>query len=165
MQLSPLMAAIAVSAALGSLVIAVILRRRTRRPRETKADYTYRLLHPDFDAVAARLGCPLPPLVQALYAAVPELLKDDFSVIDPDSLREWHIGFFCPADARAVESNWPGMENCFEFANDGCGNAYYIRPGHPDPPVVFYDHESGSQSPVAPSFSEFMSWVRVAQDA
>jgi hypothetical protein len=66
-----------------------------------------------------------------------------------------------PADLNSVKDAWPGTERFFSFANDGCGNGYFIDPTLDDPEVLLHDHESGELTPVAGRLSEFMKWPRV----
>lgn len=166
--------AVVVIIGIGVVTLAVsiallLLRDRLIQPaREELAEYsrqfTERLQNPDLPAVEEFFGNPLPPSVQLLYADREELSRHDFEVSaapDADSARRWYVAFYQPADRESARETWPGLEQYFAFANDGCGNEYLIDPREDNPPVLFHDHETGELSRVCDHFSEFMEWPRL----
>ncbi len=144
-----------------------------RRPskktiEEDSRRFTERLQHPDFAAVEKHFGHSLPACLQALYADRQELLRGPFEVAAvPDAKPDhrWHVAFYQPADGQSVREMWPGSENYFAFADDGCGNGYLVDPKDDDPPVLFHDHETGELSRVCDRFTEFMRWPRLDSTA
>jgi hypothetical protein len=130
------------------------LAEMSRRRRE-------RLLHPDWAAFAKHYGRPPPPLLKALYETPEDILRGGFEVQSPRG-DEYYIAWYEPADAE----NWngpgdlPGQEKYFVFANDGFGNHYTVDPAQDDPPVVFFDHDTGEINEVCGALSEFLRWLR-----
>jgi hypothetical protein len=123
-----------------------------------------RLLKPDFDGLENYFGHALPKYLRTLYQNRDEILKRDFEVLGNDTGEEknvWFISYYQPADLENVRDAWPNAKEVFEFANDGSGNGYTVDPRLDDPPVMFFDNESGGRERrVANSFSEFMAMMR-----
>jgi len=151
------------------LPVALLLARdRLGRPSRKKLEqysrkFNQRLQAPDFPALERHFGCPLPQAVRALYENKPEVRRSDFQVsadAQPAADECWYLAFYQPADEENVRDAWPGTEQYFAFADDGCGNGYLINPREADPPVLFHDHETGELSRVCDHFTEFMSWPR-----
>jgi hypothetical protein len=69
-----------------------------------------------------------------------------------------------PGDKLPGMSGDPANYRFFEFANDGCGNSYYVQLSteqQDDSPVYFLDHEGGDlYEKAADSVKEFLSWKR-----
>jgi len=153
---------------LGVPVALLVFRDRFQRPskkgiEEYSRRFTERLRHPDFAAVERHFGRPLPSCVQALYANHEELLRGDFETAatrDATPASRWYMAFYQPADGPSVKDAAPGMEKYFAFADDGCGNGYWIDPTEEDPAVLFHDHETGEVSLVCRHFTKFMRWPR-----
>jgi len=122
--------------------------------------FRQRLSSPDLDAVAEHFGCALPAALRDLYGNLEELALSDVEVLPPDGGDPIYICFYNPADAENLQSPWPGCENFFAFADDGCGNELLVDPGLEDPPVLWHDHETGKIETVAGSMGEFMKWKR-----
>ncbi len=153
-----------------ALPVALLLARdwftkpSKRQIEECSRQFTERVQHPDFAAVHKHFGCPLPPCVQALYADRQEVLRTDFEVVanpDTDPGRRWYVAYYQPADAQSARDTWPGLDEYFAFADDGCGNGYLVDPREHDPPVLFHDHETGELSTVCDRFTDFMRWPRL----
>ncbi|WP_442482748.1 SMI1/KNR4 family protein [Aeoliella sp. SH292] len=126
--------------------------------------FQHRLHHPDFAAVQAHFGRPLPSCVESLYRDQQELNRTDFdvaAVLDAAEQNRWYIAFYQPADGESVSFAWPDVEKYFAFADDGFGNGYLIDPAESDPEVLFHDHETGELSRVCDRFTEFMQWPRL----
>jgi hypothetical protein len=122
-----------------------------------------RLLMPDFDGLEKHFDHALPKQLKTLYENRGEILKTEFEVVGnaTDKKRNvWYVSFYQPADLKNVRDSSPIAKEVFEFANDGWGNGYTIDPRLDDPPVMFYDHESGAWSRVANNLSELMAMMR-----
>jgi hypothetical protein len=142
-----------------------IFRREPSRAEidEHSRRHRERLLAPDFAALEAHFGTALPDALKRLYADKEEILRGergDFEVMVTGlngATKSWYIAFYEPADAQSLAESWEGCEPYFFFANDGCGNDYMIKPGLPDPEVLFHDHETGEIVQVAPSLTSFLA--------
>jgi hypothetical protein len=122
-----------------------------------------RLRKPDFEGLERHFGHSLPQGLKVLYKNQEEVLTGDFELIanhDNNETNIWYIAYYQPVDLLNVKDACPDTKQVFEFANDGCGNGYTIDPKLKDPPVIFYDHETGKWRKVANSFSEFMAMKR-----
>jgi hypothetical protein len=153
-----------------ALPLAILfLRDRLSRPSRKKLDeyarrFNQRLANPDFAALEQHFGRPLPAALRTLYLDPQERMRDNFEVapsVDAPRAIRWQVAYCQPADAESLRDMWPGTEELFAFADDGCGNAYLVDPRLPDPPVLFHDHESGEMEPVCDRLSEFMHWPRI----
>lgn len=134
--------------------------------QEYARGFLLRLQNPDFDAIEKHFGCPLPQVVRALYRDKTEIMRSDFFVareVDSPEEDRWYIGFYQPADAKSLQERWPGTEQYFAFADNGCGDSYLVDPRQPDPPVFFHYHETGEIDPVCDHFTEFMDWPRLEE--
>jgi len=139
-----------------------------RRPRKQKANassklFEERLKKPDFEALEKHFGRSFPQGIKALYGNPQEILRENFEVVASQGSgqeKTWSIAFYEPADLEHIREAWPDTKEVFEFANDGCGNGYTIDPKLDNPPVMFFDHETGEWETVASSFSEFMAMTR-----
>jgi hypothetical protein len=126
-----------------------------------------RLLNPDFPALEAHFGHPLPQALKNLHADRDELLRFDFEVFPPGrpaGSPPWAVCYYQPMDAEQLKAVWPGREKFLEIADDGTGNAYMVDPTRADPPVLFHDHETGEVEEVSGSLSEFLKWPRRAAE-
>ena len=147
----------------------LFLRDRLSRPsRKAIQDYSRkfeeRLANPDFPSLERHFGHPLPAALRALYLDPVERMRDQFEVAPSANAprgERWPIAFYQPADAESLRDMWPGTEERFAFADDGCGNGYLVDPRQGDPPVFFHDHETGELEPVCDRLSEFMKWPRL----
>jgi hypothetical protein len=158
--------AVAVALAFGFLW----LRDKVFHPRPTSAEveaankrFEERLLNPDLTALEAHFRCAMPHALRDLYANRDEILRGDFELVSAGARQEsqpWFVAFYQPADVEHVGEAWPGTEEMFEFANDGCGNGYLIDPRVSDPPVKFHDHETGETERVADSLTAFLAMPR-----
>jgi|GEM_PF-1712921 hypothetical protein len=119
-----------------------------------------RLSSPDFAAVEEHFGHALPQVIRSLYENTAELTRSDFEVVPPDGSTSWSIINYCPVDSEYLLNRWPGTEEHFAFAGDGFGNEYLVDLREDDPPVLFFDHETGEFEEVCDSFAEFMTWER-----
>jgi len=131
---------------------------------EASRKFNERLFHPDFAALEAHFKHSIPAGLRALYYNRQELERGDFLVApSPDAPEDqrWFVAFYEPADEESLRDAWPGIGELFAFANDGCGNEYVVDPRLEDPPVRFYDHETGEFLPVCERVSEFMNWLRL----
>jgi len=142
-----------------------IFHRHSRKQKVNASSklFAERLKKPDFGGLEQHFGCAFPPGIKALYASQEEILKENFEVAasqDGHQEKVWSIAFYQPADLEHIREAWPDTKEVFEFANDGCGNGYTIDPKLDDPPVMFFDHETGEWETVAGSFSEFMALTR-----
>jgi len=138
-------------------------RRKKGSGKGASRPFADRLSNPDFDGLEKHFGHPLPPGLRALYANRQEISSEEIEISGMDAAGKemaWHIAFYQPADLENVQEAWPDTKDVFEFANDGCGNGYTIDPRLDDPPVMFYDHETGEWEQVAESFSRFMAMKR-----
>ena len=157
---------------LGAPVLILWARDRmfSAKPSAAKVEedakrFRERLLNPDLGALEAQFGHRFPRALKALYDDPDELLRGDFEVAAVGASPEqpsWYICFYYPADAEGVHDAWPGCEEYFSFADDGAGNAFMVDPTLDDPPVLFYDHETGEFSTVSQRVSEFLSWPKRA---
>jgi hypothetical protein len=130
--------------------------------------FTERLLHPNLAVLEAHFKHPMPAGIRALYANRQELERGDFIVArGPDAPEDarWYVAYYQPADEQGLQDAWPEVKELFAFADDGCGNEYVIDPKLEDPPVQFYDHETGEFSPVCDTLSDFMRWPRFDAEA
>ena len=149
--------------AVGALwVIDKLFRRQPSKAEmdEYSRHFQERLLKPDFAAVEAHFGAALPDSLKKLYADKNEILRGDFEVVtkvEGAKSDPWFIAFYEPADAESLRESWPGCEPYFAFANDGCGNEYLIKPGVPDPEVLFHDHETSEMTKVAGALTAFLA--------
>jgi hypothetical protein len=126
--------------------------------------FIWRLENPDFNAIEAHYGHSFPEGLKLLYQNKEEVMRNEFEVASSSDSPEkdrWYIAFYEPADMDTVKGAWSGCEKYFSFANDGCGNDYFIDPTIDDPSVKFYDHETGEIEHVCDTFSEFMKWERI----
>jgi hypothetical protein len=122
-----------------------------------------RLLNPDIQSLEKHFTHPLPSDIKALYKNRQEILSRDFEVVGKDAggaERVWCVAYCQPADLENVRDAWPDTKQVFEFANDGCGNGYTIDQRLENPPVMFYDHETGAWEKVAANFTQFMAMPR-----
>jgi hypothetical protein len=122
-----------------------------------------RLLNPDIQSLEKHFAHALPADIKALYQNREEILSQDFEVVGKDASgaeKVWSVDHYQPADLENVRDAWPDTKQVFEFANDGCGNGYTIDPRLENPPVMFYDHETGAWEKVADNFTEFMAMPR-----
>ena len=142
------------------------IRRSRRRKLDAKVNaFEERLKKPNFEALEKHFGCAFPAGIKALYGDEAEFTREEFEVAGRDASgkdQAWHIAFYEPADLDHVREAWPDTKEVFEFANDGCGNGYTVDPRQDDPPVRFYDHETGEWETVAAKFSEFIAMERRA---
>lgn len=136
-----------------------------KSPKEIAKDtkrFVERLKNPDFDVIETHFCHSFPKDLKLLYKNEKEILRDEFELAplldSPDSER-YYIAFYEPADMGSVVDFDGGKY--FTFANDGCGNCYIIDPILDDPPVRFYDHETGDIDKVCDKLSEFMNWKRI----
>lgn len=147
----------------------LLARDWLERPSKQQLDeharrFQHRLHHPDFAAVRAHFGRPLPACVASLYDDSQELNRTDFDVAPLEDAAEedrWYIAYYQPADGESVSFAWPDVKKYFAFADDGFGNGYLIDPIESDPEVLFHDHETGELLRVCDRFTEFMNWPRV----
>jgi hypothetical protein len=157
-----------VSATFIALPLAILfLRNRLARPSRKELDdysrrFEERLANPDFAALEKQFGHPLPAALRALYLDPQERIRDNFEIAPTGApcSKRWPIAYYQPADAESLRNMWPGTEEMFAFADDGCGNGYLVDPRLSDPPVFFHDHETGELEPVCDRLSEFMRWPR-----
>jgi hypothetical protein len=134
-----------------------------KEQEEYSRRFEERLLNPDFAAVEALLGCALPEELKKLYANKDEIMRGNFDVqLKPtgDTNGVWSVGFYEPADKEAVAGEWPDRKQYFNFANDGCGNAYLIDPRVSKSEVLFHDHETGEFTRLGVNLDEFLSAPR-----
>jgi hypothetical protein len=125
--------------------------------------FAERLKNPNFAGLEAHFGHSLPLGIKALYQDQEELYRSDFEVAGKGTEgveRTWFVAYYQPADLENIRDAWPDTRQVFEIANDGCGNGYTIDPKIENPPVMFYDHETGVWDKVADSFLEFMAMER-----
>lgn len=148
----------------------LLVRDRVRRRRTTTGEmaayskrFLERLAKPDFAALEKHFGHVFPPALKAFYADTAAVSAGEFELLATSANGEidrWHVAFFQPADLEHVADTWPAASEVFEFANDGGGNGYTIDPRADDPPVMFYDHETGEWQHVAPNFAGFLALPR-----
>jgi hypothetical protein len=142
-----------------------IFHRRSGKKKVSAATKLFeeRLKKPDFESLEKHFSHSFPQGVKGLYGNQQEILQENFKVVASQNDRRekaWSIAFYQPADLKHIGEAWPDTKEVFEFANDGCGNGYTIDPRLDDPPVMFFDHETGEWETVADSFSEFMAMTR-----
>jgi len=119
-----------------------------------------RLLNPDFAALEAHFGCPMPKELKELYAKKEEIQRGDFEVLTRNSdgvAVTWTVAFYEPADLESLRDAWPDCKEFFAFANDGCGNDYLIDPQKLELEVLFYDHDGGEFTNLGLSLAEFVA--------
>ena len=129
--------------------------------------YAERLLNPDFAALEAHFGCPMPVELKELYANKEEIQRGDFEVVtkgQDGSEDTWTVAFYEPADMESLRDAWPDCKELYSFANDGCGNDYLIDPCKPGSKVLFYDHETGEFSEVGLNLAGFIAAPRRSSD-
>src|SRR4030095_14744592 len=120
-------------------------------------------------ALERHFGCTIPPAIRELYADSKLILKRDFLIRPPhapESMEEFDVAFFVPADVEGMESWWPVEERKFIIADTGCGDPYYVELslGQPDPlPVYVMYHDGGETLLVADSLEQFAEWCRQAK--
>ena len=148
----------------------LLVRDRLFQPSQRSIDefsrrFLERLQSPDFEAVEAALGHPLPAAVRGLHADRAELLRDGFDlpVEGEPGASPWRVEYYVPADAEAVVEHPEGGRRWLAFADDGCGNAYLIDPGEVDSAVYFLDHETGEWALVTGSFQDFLTRARATR--
>ena len=91
-------------------------RKPPKKERAAAAKrFEERLLNPDFTALEAHFGCPLPPALKELYANKDEIMRGDFEVIitQGGKKKTWTVAFYQPADKEAVTEMWEGLEGKF----------------------------------------------------
>jgi hypothetical protein len=140
-----------------------LFHRPRRKTNAISEAHEERLKNPDFEALERHFGHSFPPAIKALYANHAEILKEEFDIVSGEpgkKSRTWHIAFFEPADIGLVIEGQLGVKDVFEFANDGCGNGFTIDPRLDNPPVQFFDHETGERETVSGSFTEFIKMPR-----
>ncbi len=132
-------------------------------------EYSARFTKPDFAAIEARLGRPVPEAYRKLHGDIQTIQSTDIEVIPPGTQAaedRWPIVCFFPADHQAVIDLWPGQllsPSQLPFATDGSGGLYYLEldgPNSNDPPVYFYHWDGEFRTEIADSLSEFLSWRR-----
>ena len=84
------------------------------------------------------------------------MLDENFEVVlSPRDV--YFIAWFEPMD----EQEWPDVEGFYSFANDSCGNPFFINPHDNDPEVFFRDHEIGERESLGVRLSEFLAAKRL----
>jgi len=157
--------------ALSVLILAILLlkdrifHRHPNKEERTAASKRFeeRLLTPKIDELEGHFGHALPQDIKLFYSSREEILIENIEVVGADDKgneKIWYIAYYQPVDIDNVRTAWPDTKEVFEFANDGCGNGYTVDPKVDDPPVMFYDHETGEWEKVADSFSKFMAMPR-----
>ena len=169
--LSVLAIVIGMCAVVGLAILILRIVDRIQFPPESKEEAErriqrtrHRLHHPDFSALEHHFGHAFPASIKALYANKDELDRTEFEIAprtDSDEDERKYVAEYEPADMETYNGQWPGNEQYFRFADDGCGNMYMVDPRLDDPPVLFFDHETGDTSQVCASFTEFMKWPRL----
>jgi hypothetical protein len=134
----------------------------TKKAQEHPHNYKERLLNPDFKYAEHYYGHSLSKALYQLYQNQDELLKEDFYAASKIESSEYmyYIASYEPCDKKAIDVTWPGIEQYFSFAGDGCGNCYLIDPVQENSPVLFYDHETAEKTEICNSLEEFLKWPR-----
>src|SRR6266545_2298824 len=102
----PLWACLSVLAVV--LVFSLGMCREDTMPQDR--DLKYRLLHPMFADVEARVGRGIPEPIRQLYCDQDSILLTDFYILDPVEERAaWLITAFLPVDTETVGTRWPQM--------------------------------------------------------
>jgi hypothetical protein len=132
-------------------------------------DYDEQLTNPEVEAVEEFLKGKLPTSIVELYRDKESVCQSSFEIVGPEGTNTdntWFINCFTPCNIKSQENFLPkDAGSFFEFANDGCGDSYYVQltaERLDDAPVYFFDHEGGElfDNRVAPSARSFLSWKR-----
>jgi hypothetical protein len=136
-------------------------------------EYWARYSHPDFAAIEAHIGEPLPAELKTLYSDTETMRATEFEVVPPgvqSRARHWPVVCFFPADNQAVIDLWPSRllgPSQLPFATDGSGGLYYLElqnSGENQLPVFYYHWDGEVRNPVAESLGEFLSWPRISSN-
>jgi hypothetical protein len=133
-------------------------------PPSFGSPFRARLLNPKWDVIAAQLGRPVPPVLQALYEPADGVLRSHFRVFPPDGASELWLDLFLPMDEEAVAPDGerlpPGV---VAFADDEHGDPYVFVPDDSGDGPVFLRRQANGEPTlvlVAPALSEFLAWER-----
>ena len=150
-----------------ALVLWLLDRIFHRKSSNNKLDedskrFKERVLKPDFAALEAYFGCPIPNEIKDLYANKEEIMRHHFEVVISKAGKKesWPVAFYMPADLESLRDVGEEQGELFFFANDGCGDAYVIDPRKPASEVLFHDHENGELTKVGLNLSEFVAAAR-----
>lgn len=135
-------------------------------PPEASSPFRERLLHPQWSAIEAALGRPVPGVLRELYGEPHALLRGRFYLARPDGGGRAWVDLFLPLDEQALHPyGQPLPPGGVAFADDEHGHPYYFVPdGSPygDGPVfLLCDRGEGDAAlHVADSLADFLSWPR-----
>lgn len=155
------------------LILTALYWRRQPSKEETEAlvqQFMDLMVTPDYEGLERHYGHKVSDTIRQLYDNHEEMLREDFSIVVSLSgkpAEEWYIAGYEPADVGGIQSSsnyTSALDRYLPIASDGMGNYYIIDIRLEDPPVYFYDHETGQQEPVCNSITEFLSLPRKAAD-
>jgi hypothetical protein len=130
-------------------------------------EFERKLLNPNFAALEAAIGAPLPLAVLPLYRSRELLLGYGwrFSVAnDGQTSSDSTIAFFQPAEVASLRDLGDGDTCWFAFANDGTGDEYLVDLKLPDPEVIYLQHETGKQFRLGVTLAQFLAQPRQPVD-
>lgn len=135
-------------------------------PPDSASPFRERLLHPQWHAIAAALGRPVPEVLREMYAAPEGLLRGHFYLSRPDGgVRAW-VDLFLPLDEEALHPyGVPLPPGAVAFADDEHGHPYYFLPDaspYGDGPVFRRCPAADGEEAVrvAESLADFLRWPR-----
>jgi hypothetical protein len=135
--------------------------------------YNARFDRPDFAALEAHLGRPLPEPFKELFRQSNLVRKAGFVIKPPGSRSsDWlAFGEFWPVDQLAIEGGqWTSSLTdgpFMPFGHDDNGEEYQLAIDsmtEDDAQVYFHWHEVESNHLVAPSLKEMLSWPRLTME-
>jgi hypothetical protein len=135
-------------------------------PPSFGSPFRERLLKPQWDLIAARLGRDVPLILRELYGDPDQVLRSHFYIFEPGVERPLWLDLFLPMDQEALEPYGLHLPpGAIAFADDEHGDPYFYVPDAPtygDGPVYVMQHHRGTDAvvPIAPALSAFLSWTR-----